>query len=397
MSDGEDGQQDDLRVSTLECFFDLVFVFAVTQLTSVLGREPNGAGLAKMALLLAVIWWMYGGYAWLTNVVAPVTPVRRVLLGLGMAGFLVVALAAPTAFDGVAGGGLAFGIGYLIVNLVHAGLFLTSPAARPGMTRIASANIANAVLLIVAAFVPVPVRWALWVLVPLLQWGVPYLRGHRPIPLRSAHFVERHGLVLLIAFGESVAAIGIGFVDEHLSLGAILAAVLTLGVLLALWWSYFGGEDELAEKRLLDADIGTRSMLALGAYGRAFYLLLAGIIVLAAGVRKAIAAPWSPGGFVEALAIAGGVVVYLIGDLLLRRTLRIGPWLPRCVAALVVATTIGVGMAVSMIVQLVTIAVVLAVAFTAERWLASRYAQSRGERGGGRTVGGGVRGVPDNG
>jgi low temperature requirement protein LtrA len=138
-------------------------------------------------------------------------------------------------------------------------------------------------------------------------------------------------------------------------------------------------------------------MLALGAYGRAFYLLLAGIIVLAAGVRKAIAAPWSPGGFAEALAIAGGVVVYLIGDLLLRRTLRIGPWLPRCVAAIVVATTIGVGMAVSMIGQLVTIAVVLAVAFAAERWLASRYAQSRGERGGGRTGGGGVRGVPDNG
>lgn len=373
MSEGED-EPEELRVSTLECFFDLVFVFAVTQLTSVLSREPNAAGLAKMALLLAVIWWMYGGYAWLTNVVAPVTPVRRALLGLGMAGFLVVALAAPTAFDGFTGGGLAFGIGYLIVNLVHAGLFLTSPSARPGMTRIATANVANAVILVVAAFVPLPVRWALWVLVPLLQWGVPYLRGQGVIPLRPAHFVERHGLVLLIAFGESVAAIGAGFLGERLSAGAILAAVLTLGVLLALWWSYFGGEDELAEKRLLDADLATRAVLALGAYGRAFYLLLAGIIVLAAGVRKAIAAPWSPGSFVEALAIAGGVVVYLIGDLLLRRGLRIRPWLPRCVAAIVVAATIGVGLAVSMIVQLVTIAVVLGVAFTVER-LAARHAE----------------------
>jgi low temperature requirement protein LtrA len=376
--DGEDGQEE-LRVSTLECFFDLVFVFAVTQLTSVLGREPDAAGLAKMALLLAVIWWMYGGYAWLTNVVAPVTPVRRALLGLGMAGFLVVALAAPTAFDGAAGGGLAFGIGYLVVNLVHAGLFLTSPAARPGMIRIASANVANAVVLVVAAFVPVPVRWALWVLVPLAQWGVPYLRGHRAIPLRPGHFVERNGLVLLIAFGESVAAIGVGLVDEHLGAGSILAAVLTLGVLLALWWSYFGGEDELAEQRLLDADLATRGRIALNAYGRAFYLLLAGIIVLAAGVRKAIAAPWHPGGFVETLGIAGGVVVYLVGDQLLRHTLRIGPWLPRCVAAIAVAATIGVGIAVSMIGQLVTIAVVLAAAFAVER-LASRDAESGGER-----------------
>jgi low temperature requirement protein LtrA len=271
--------KEELRVSTLECFFDLVFVFAVTQLTSVLGHEPNGAGLAKMALLLGAIWWMYGGYAWLTNVVAPVTPARRALLGL----------------------------------------------------------------------------------------GVPYLRGTPQIPLRPAHFVERHGLVLLIAFGESVAAIGAGIVGERLSVGLILAAVLTLGVLLALWWSYFGGEDQLAEKRLLKAEVGRRAALALHAYGRAFYLLLAGIIVLAAGVKQAIGEPWRPGQPAEVIAIAGGVVVYLMGDLVLRRTLRLGPWLPRCVAAVLVAATVGVGLAVSMIVQLVSIAVVLACAFALER------------------------------
>ncbi len=363
----EQQQQEELRVSTLECFFDLVFVFAVTQLTSVLGREPNGVGLAKMALLLGVIWWMYGGYAWLTNVVAPVTPARRALLGLGMAGFLVVALAAPTAFDGASGGGLAFGIGYLIVNCVHAGLFLTSAAARPGMARVASANIVNAAVLIVAAFVSAPVRWALWVLVPIAQWGVPYLRGTSEIPLRPAHFVERHGLVLLIAFGESVAAIGVGIPGLHLSVGLILAAVLALGVLLALWFSYFGGEDELAERRLIEADIGTRALLALNAYGRAFYLLLAGVIVLAAGVRRAIAHPWQPHHPIEALAIAGGVVVYLIGDLLLRRALRLLPWLPRCVAAVLVAASVAVGWGVSTIVQLVTIAFVLGAAFAVER------------------------------
>ena len=370
-----DDDQEELRVSTLECFFDLVFVFAVTQLTSVLGREPNGAGLAKTALLLAVIWWMYGGYAWLTNVVAPVTPGRRALLGLGMAGFLVVALAVPTAFGD---GGLAFGIGYLIVNAVHAGLFLTSPAARPSMARIATANLLNAAALIVAAFVPVPVRWALWVLVPLTQWTVPYLRGTAQIPLRPAHFVERHGLVLLIAFGESVAAIGAGVLGMHLSTGLILAAVLTFGVLLALWWSYFGGEDELAEKRLLDADLASRARLALHAYGRAFYLLLAGIIVLAAGVKKAIALPWQPGAPVQAIAIAGGVVIYLTGDLLLRRTLRLGVWWPRCVAMIVVAATIGIGLAVSMIVQLVSIAVVLAGTFAAESAISSGRRRRRG-------------------
>lgn len=387
----DEDQQPELRVSTLECFFDLVFVFAVTQLTSVLGREPDWAGLAKLALLLAVIWWMYGGYAWLTNVVAPVTPSRKALLAVGMAGFLVMALAVPTAFDG---GGLAFGIGYLIVNAVHAGLFLTSPGTRPGMVRIASANIANAAALIVAAFVPEPVRWALWVVVPLAQW-VPYRRGTAEISLRPAHFVERHGLVLLIAFGESVAAIGSGILGQRLplSVGLILAGVLTLGVLLALWWSYFGGEDALAEKRLLDADSARRAGLALNAYGRAFYLLLAGIIVLAAGVKQAIEAPWGRGSLGEALAIAGGVVVYLIGDLVLRRTLRLGPWLPRCVAAVLVAATVGVGLSVSMIGQLVTIAVVLAGAFAWER---GNHAESRGSGRGGRGAGGGLRRLPDH-
>jgi low temperature requirement protein LtrA len=360
-------QTEELRVSTLECFFDLVFVFAITQLTSVLGREPNAVGLAKMALLLGVIWWMYGGYAWLTNVVAPVTPARRALLVLAMAGFLLVALAVPTAFER-GGGGLVFGIGYLVVTGVHAGLFLTSPQARSGVRRPARLNVLSAVVLIVAAFVPDPVRWTLWVLVPVVQWTVthPSAAG---IPLRPAHFVERHGLVLLIAFGESVAAIGVGIPGLHLSVGLLLAAVLALLVLVALWWSYFGGEDEVAERRLVAADINRRANMSLNAFGRAFYLLLAGVIVLAAGVKKAIGHPWQPGHLVEALAIAGGVLVYLLGDLVLRRTLALGPWLPRCVALVLVAGSVAVGRWVSMIVQLVTIALILAGAFLVEkRW-----------------------------
>ncbi|HEX3783361.1 MAG TPA: low temperature requirement protein A [Pseudonocardiaceae bacterium] len=369
-----DQPAEELRVSTLECFFDLVFVFAITQLTSVLGREPNAVGLAKMALLLGVIWWMYGGYAWLTNVVAPVTAARRALLVLAMAGFLLVALAVPTAFDS---GGLAFGIGYLIVTSVHAGLFLTSPRARQGALRAAQHNVFSAIVLVIAAFLPEPVRWTLWVLVPIALWTAPHRRGTDDIPLRPAHFVERHGLVLLIAFGESVAAVGTGIPSLHLSIGLLLAAVLALLVLVALWWSYFGGEDELAERRLAAADIVRRAAMSLNAFGRAFYLLLAGVIMLAAGVKKAIGHPWQPGHLVEALAIAGGVLVYLVGDLLLRRTLRLGPLLPRCVAAVLVAASVAVGMWMSMVVQLVAIALVLAGAFALER---KQPARNRAER-----------------
>jgi low temperature requirement protein LtrA len=111
------------RVSTVELFFDLVFVFTITQLTSLLTEDPSALGVARMILVFGNVWWMYGGYAWLTNAVPPREPGLRLLMLVGMAGFLVVALAIPHAFDA---GGVAFGLGYLVVTLVHTGMFLRS-------------------------------------------------------------------------------------------------------------------------------------------------------------------------------------------------------------------------------------------------------------------------------
>ena len=358
----ETEQDGELRVTTIELFFDLVFVFTITQLTSVLTAEPNGFGLVKMAALLAVVWWMYGGYAWLTNVVPPVRSVPRLLLVAGMAGFLVIALAVPTAF---AGGGLAFGLGYLLVVLVHAGLFLRSPA-RAGILRVAPWNLGAAVVLIVAAFVPEPVRWALWLAVPVALWGVSHLgQNASDFALRPGHFVERHGLVLLIAFGESVVAVGVG--EVRLSAGLLIAAVLTLIVLAALWWCYFGGADEIAEKRLVEAEVSIRSRLCLAAFGRAFYPLLAGIILLAAGMKKAIGHPWAAGHLLPALAIGGGVAVYLAGDIALRRVLRLGPVRYRAAAGLVALASIAAGTFAPLVVQLAVLAGVLLGMFTLER------------------------------
>ena len=116
-----------VRVSTLELFFDLVFVFTITQLTAVIGEHTGAAGLARAVLMLGLIWWMYGAYAWLTNAVAPNSTPRRLLLLGGMAAFFVQALAIPTAFDGA---GLAFGIGYLAVVVVHIGRSTCAPRRR---------------------------------------------------------------------------------------------------------------------------------------------------------------------------------------------------------------------------------------------------------------------------
>ena len=115
---GHAGQAD--RVSTLELFFDLVFVFTITQLTAVLSHDPTPRGLLRVVLMLGVIYWMYGGYAWLTNAVAPDRAARRLVLLGGMAGYLVLALTIPDAFSG---DDLAFGLAYLVVVSIHAGLF----------------------------------------------------------------------------------------------------------------------------------------------------------------------------------------------------------------------------------------------------------------------------------
>jgi low temperature requirement protein LtrA len=165
---------ENIRVSTLELFFDLVFVFTITQLTAVLVHEPNGRGLAQACLMLGVIWWMYGGYAWLTNAVAPDRPSRRLLLLGGMASFLVLALSIPHAFRG---GGAAFGLAYLCVVGVHAGLYMRASSATTvrAVLGIAPYNVASALLVLAGGLIGGGAQYAIWAAALLLEWATPRL------------------------------------------------------------------------------------------------------------------------------------------------------------------------------------------------------------------------------
>ena len=213
------------RVSTLELFFDLVFVFTITQLTTVLFADPTGRGLLRVGLMLGVIWYMYGGYAWLTNAVAPVNTLRRGLLLTGMAGFLTMALAVPRAFDA---SGWAFGVGYFVVNAVHTGLFRLAggPGVASAIRGIGSANLASALLVLGGGIGPVgPWRYACWGLALALQIMTPYLVPIGGFAISAGHFVERHGLVIIVALGESVVAIGVGASPLRLDVGLLAVAV----------------------------------------------------------------------------------------------------------------------------------------------------------------------------
>ncbi|HSS09972.1 MAG TPA: low temperature requirement protein A, partial [Acidimicrobiales bacterium] len=301
----------DVRVSSIESielFFDLVFVFTITQLTGILVVEPNGSGLAKVALIFGNVWWMYGGYAWLTNAVPPREIVLRLLMLVGMAGFLLVALAIPETFGS---SGVAFGIGYLVVTFVHTGLFLRSSeeSAVRAMFRLGPYNTITAALLLAAGFVHGGARWGLWTAAFVLHWTSPAITAVGGFRIRASHFVERHGLIVLIALGESVVAVGIGVQGRHLTAGLAVTALLGLMVAAGLWWLYFDGEDTRAERSLDEAPATRNPWLALFAFGYAFLPLLGGIIVFAAGVKRAVVSYGSPAPIATAWFLAAGVAV----------------------------------------------------------------------------------------
>jgi low temperature requirement protein LtrA len=353
------------RVSTLELFFDLVFVFTITQLTAVLAHDPDLVHLLRVAVMLAIIFWMYGGYAWLTNAVAPNTAARRLVLLGGMAGFLLVSLAVPGAFDS---GGLAFGIAYAVVVLVHIALFTRTQRVRsvPDLVRVGALNVAGATLILVGGVLGGIAQLVLWIVVPLVWWLVsPYRRVSGGFDIGAAHFVERHGLVLIIAIGESLIALALGLGD--LKLGPALAAVAVLGLALSacLWWTYFGGDDAQAEQALGAAPQERRGRLAIEAFGHAYLGLLLGVIAVAAGLEGGAHHPFDPLVLGHAVALGGGVALYLASDAWFRLRLRIGRAGLRAVAAIPALASIALGLWVA-VAQVATLVVLFALVFAVE-------------------------------
>ena len=358
------------RVSSLELFFDLVFVFTITQLTSLLAHDATIGGIAQVVLVFGNVWWMYGGYAWLTNAVPPVEVGLRLLLLLGMGGFLLVALAIPSVFGG---GALAFGIGYMLVTLIHTWFFLraSQQSILSAMTRLGPFNLVTAGLLLVAAFTNGPARWVLFSVGFVLHWLTPYLIKQSNFRIRSAHFVERHGLILLIALGESVVAVGIGL-GTDLPLGRIIAALLGLGLAAALWWLYFEGEDARAEDALERAPQERRPWLALNAFGYVFLPILGGIVVIAAGLKLALVHYNETATGSTAFLLAGGVSLYLAGLVLFRWFLHIGPLWIRLVLVVLTLLTAIIGLRVSAVAQIALLLAIVVVGITGESLLARR-------------------------
>ena len=334
------------RVTTLELFFDLVFVFTLTELTTVLFEAPNARGLLRVVVMLGLIWWMYGGYAWMTNAVDTNTLARRLVLLAAMGAYFMLALAIPDAFGDT---GLAFGLAYLCVVVLHSALFTRASVASAvrAILTLAPYNLVAAFVVIAGGALGGTPQYVLWAAAAVFEWLSPTFQGLGGFLVAPAHFVERHGLVVIVAIGESVVAIGFG--ASQLPLDASLIAVAAVGLALSacLWWLYFGGDDERSERALSALPQLERAQAALRAFGYWHLPMLLGIIAIAAVAREATAHPFSSLTWARAAILAGGVAAYLAGDVAFRWTLRIGSVRWRAPAALLSLAAIPVGVALS--------------------------------------------------
>jgi low temperature requirement protein LtrA len=353
------------QVTSLELFFDLVFVFTITQLTATV--EPGGwAVTGRSALLLLILWWMYGGYAWLTNAAPPVTPRRRGLLVLGMIGNFVTAMAIPHAYGADR---VVFASGYALVVVVHAGMYVTEAAriTRGMIVQLLGWNMVGAALGLVGAlfFENILAWWWLGAfvvavvlprLVRITSLNEAEVDGGPSFELVPGHFVERHGLMLLIALGESVLAIGVGLGTGVRSIGVEQIAFAAISLLLAatLYWAYFGvGEDSRAEAAL-DAMPPERAQAAgLASYGYAFWVILFGIVLTAAGLHHALAHPTERLTWEYAGQLCVGVGLYWGGLGLFRLTLGLPGAGLRLLGGVVLGAVIVVGAEVSGLAALV--------------------------------------------
>ncbi len=369
-SEGSEGSEP-IKVTTLELFFDLIFAFTLTQLAGVLERATTAQSVLRVLLIFGLLWWMYGGYAWLTNTRSPVRTPERLLLVLGMAGFLITGLAIPAGFGR---DGLVLGLGYLLVVVVHAVLYLR---VNRNILRVVPFNLASALLVIIASFTTGAAAYGLWAAALLIQAGSPLVvRVGGRFEIRPAHFAERHGALIIVAIGESVAAIGIGagLARQGLDAQLLIAAVLGLALSVTLWWLYFGtGDDERGERAMRAAARDRRAPLALSAYFYAHMAMLLGIVFAAAGVAAVVshgqnaAAP-------AALALGSGAAAFIAGTAGFRAALGTGPLPLRLAAAAFALATVPLGALVAIEAQLALITAGIAALLIAEGTLARRTA-----------------------
>jgi low temperature requirement protein LtrA len=363
------------EVTPLELFFDLVFVFALTQVTVLLAEEPTWGGVLRGMLVLAALWWAWSTYAWLTSATDVDEGGVRLMMLASMGAMFGVALAVPGAFGDDA---VLFGVAYLLVRLFH--LLLSATVARDdpdrlgALLRFAPTAILGASLLVLAGFLDGNERVAVWVVALAIDYLGPVVIGvGQGWQVAPEHFAERHGLIILIALGESIIAIGLGAGFE-LDTGVLVAAALGIVVVSALWWLYFDVAAIFARRRLIEAKGLELHRLALHAYSYLHLPMVAGIVLFAFGLKTTLGHVDDALDTVPAVGLCGGAALYLLGHIafLFRTTGRV--FRRRTVGAVVLLALVPAAVVIPALAALALVSAVCSVivAYEAIRYRAAR-------------------------
>ena len=313
-----DQQSAEERVTPLELFFDLIFVFAITQVTGLVVANPTWGGLAQGLLVLGVLWWAWAAYAWLTNTINPEEGAVRLAMFGAMGAMLIASLAVPDVFGDDA---FLFACAYAFVRLAHLILYAVAGWGDRDMLgaigRLALGSVTGVGLLFVAAGLDGKPQVTVWAIALAIDLLGAYIGGGKGWRLAPGHFAERHALIVIIALGETIVALGVGATTE-LSAGVIVAALLGLAIAGSLWWAYFDVVAIVAERRLRETAGNAQLAMARDSYSYLHLPMVAGIILFAVGVKKTLGDVGEPLKLIPAVALCGGVAMYLVAHVLFR-------------------------------------------------------------------------------
>jgi low temperature requirement protein LtrA len=345
------------RVTPLELFFDLVFVFAFTQVTTVLSDDPTWVGLGHGLLILAALWWAWAAYAWLTNTVDPREGAVWGAMLFAMGAMFVAALAVPEVFGRH---GVVFGVAFLIVNVMYLTLYALGARFDPDLLaaimRAAPSALAGATLIVAAGFVHGGLRAMLWLTAIAVGLFGPLLGGMSGWRVQPAHFVERHGLIVIIAIGESLIAIGLGARGTGLGTGVIVAAVLGLVVTTSFWLAYFDFFPIRGEQMLTARSGVERTALARDVYTYLHLPMVAGIVLFAFAMKTTLAHVGGELDTIPAVGLCGGPALYLLAYVALRLRVSRTAGRGRLVAAVACALLLPIAVVVPALIALTLVA-----------------------------------------
>lgn len=362
-------------VSPLELFFDLVFVLAITQCTALMAAQPTWAGLGRGLVVLGLLWWSWVGYAWLTSVVDPDEGPVRLVLFVAMAAVLVTSLCVPHSYGDL---GLTFAVAYGVVRASHIALFVLASRddeeLRHSVVGLAVSTALGVGALVGGSLLGGNARLAVWAAALVFDMAGPVVidpAGWRLVP---GHFAERHGLIVLVALGESIVAIGVG-AQGAVDGGVITAAVLGVAVACGLWWAYFDVYALAGARRLAEVEpVGRRNRLARDGFSYLHLPMVAAIVLIALGLKATLAHVGDPLGWETAVALVGGAALYLLAHVAFKWRVLDTFSADRLVAAVVLLAFVPVAHRVEALTTVAAVAVILWATIALESW---RFAEPR--------------------